>query len=188
MINGGKKRKRNLRWFSDFPPASLLERPQTARVFKCLRCLTCQEGSQEPRGGAMRAERTNQVRLRWPRPPTHPRRGAPGQETGVATSGMRACVRESPDARQDGRTEDVGPGRTGAWPSPGSKTTLHPVSPPAGGRHWPSKDNDMAERQAACPAGPLLRPRLPAAGPLTLAVPLAFSFTCTEPLIDEVWL
>lgn len=123
MMNGGKKRKRNPRWLGDFPPAPLPGRPQTPR---CRRCLTCQALSQGSRGGATRAERTNQVRLRWPRPPA--RRGAPGREPSVTTSGLRV----SPYMRHDGRTEEVGAGRTDARPSPGSKTTLHPGrAPPA---------------------------------------------------------
>ena len=135
MMNGGKKRKRNPRRLGDFPPAPLPGRPQTPR---CPRCLTCQALSQGSRGGATRAERTNQVRLRWPRPPA--RLGAPGREPSVTTCGLRV----SPYMRQDGRTEDVGAGRTDARPSPGSKTTLHP------GRAPPSRQRlQSASRWAA---------------------------------------
>lgn len=116
--------------------------------------------------------------MRWPRSTRAPARL--GREPSVTTSGLRV----SPYMRHDDRTEEVGAGRTDsarALRQLYTPAVLRPrgsvCSPPAGGRHWPYKDNDTAERQAA---GLPLRPRLPAAGPLTRAV-THFGFTCTEP-------
>lgn len=83
----------------------------------------------------------------------------------------------------------------------GSKTALHPcpTSDRAAGSTGPLRwrvggtdlpwigTGDMAKRKAASSAGTAARSLPPAAGPLTRAVPFAFSFTCTGPPIGKVW-